>query len=158
MSVYAGSYYVHQCPLNTNIPIYLIVFGCVSIVQAFTTNLQSCLDAIFGFSNDESRGQGFGICFGCFNCLITVFSLVWFIIGSYWIFSAWIVWTEVANRCHYTSNGPPHCCNPVLMYFAFVFQLLMYGLILLFCCSTCMIFGIGSIVVYLLLPKVKTSW
>ena len=146
---------MHQCPLNTNIPIYLIVFGCVSIVQAFTTNLQSCLDAIFGFNSDESRGQGFGICFGCFNCLIIVFSLVWFIIGSYWIFSAWIVWTgPAANHCSHTSDAD--CCNPVLMYFAFVFQLLMYGLILLFCCSVCMVFGIGCIVVTFLTPK--TTW
>lgn len=140
---YTGSYYLHACPLNTNIPIYLIVLGCVSIAHTLSANLQSFLNNVFGCDKD----RGISACFSCFNCLIVFFMIVWFFIGSYWIFSAWITWTSSScdRRQDVTTPDPVALacsCNSVLMYFAFVVQLVIYAIITLACCCCGLLIGV----------------
>ena len=157
---YAGSYYLHLCPLNTNIPIYLIVFGCISIVHVISTNLQSCLKNVFRRDKNDS---GISTIFGCFHCLLIFFLIVWFFIGSYWVFSAWITWTNpICNRSQDITNKDPVAlacsCNSVLMYFAFGSQLFMYGLITLFCCCCGLFVGIMCSVLAYSFSSAETSF
>ena len=151
---------MHQCPLNTNIPIYLIVFGCVSIVQVIVANLQSCIKNVCG---SEKNDTGIGAIFGCFNCLLIIFLIVWFFIGSYWIFSAWITWTNpTCNRSQDVTHSDPVAlacsCNSVLMYFAFVLQLVKYGFMILACCCCGLFVGVMCTVFACSFTSVKTGF
>ena len=46
-----GSIYLHDCPGRKNIPIWLIVFGCVSLVQSFIDIGKRC----FRKKNEEDE-------------------------------------------------------------------------------------------------------
>ena len=113
-----GSIYLNDCRIYRLVPIFLIVFGCVSLLQtAIHIFRMFC-----GRKNDE-RSERANQGSNCCETLISVFLFVWIIVGSYWVFSLWNSW----------GNNPLNC-NPVLVYFSFITLLVIYGTALLFCC------------------------
>ena len=128
-----GAVYLHDCTVQDKIPVFLIVFGCVSLFQ---TCCGICRVAFCRKNDDEAENRNrCDKSIGCCVTLITVFLFVWFIIGNVWVFSAWNKW--VANDRPSCSAGGNDCCNPTLMYFSFSLLLILYGISALVCCCLC---------------------
>ncbi|XP_003389967.1 PREDICTED: uncharacterized protein LOC100634411 isoform X3 [Amphimedon queenslandica] len=135
-----GSVYLHDCTLQGRIPVFLIVFGCFSLLQTCcgVGKMFCCRGNDDENDNQNRRKKGGNFCEG----LITTFLFIWVIVGSVYTFGAWNTWVDSGrNNCPGTD-----CCNPVLMYFAFSTLLLMYGISALclccfFCCVCCAMAG-----------------
>lgn len=135
-----GSVYLHDCTLQGRIPVFLIVFGCFSLLQTCcgVGKMFCCRGNDDENDNQNRRKKGGNFCEG----LITTFLFIWVIVGSVYTFGAWNTWVDSGrNDCPGTD-----CCNPVLMYFAFSTLLLMYGISALclccfFCCVCCAMAG-----------------
>ena len=124
-----GSLYFYDCQISRLVPIFLIVFGCVSLVQTAIHIFRM----ICGHRKDE-RSERANQGSNCCETLITVFLIVWIIVGSYWVFSLWSSWDQNPSNCH-----------PVLVYFSFITLLVIYGTAILFffcivCCMLCCTF------------------
>ena len=129
-----GAVYLHDCTVQDKIPVFLIVFGCVSLFQ---TCCGICRVAFCRKNDDEAENRNrCDKSIGCCVTLITVFLFVWFIVGNVWVFSGWNKW--VANdRSSCSGGGSNDCCDPALMYFSFSLLLILYGISALVCCCLC---------------------
>ncbi|XP_069824250.1 transmembrane protein 272-like [Dendropsophus ebraccatus] len=93
-----GAIYKDDCPVQPRIPIFLMVTGVTHLVIGFLF----CLKC------------GFDICTEILKGMIGMFSFVWFIIGSVWVFSL-----------YHDQKGPDQC-DQNLYYFAFGYLILEY--------------------------------
>ena len=117
--LFLGSVYLYDCTLQDKIPIFLIVFGCVNLLQT-CCNQRNDDDED---NNEKFRSKGSVYCYeGC----VTLFLFIWIIIGSIFTFSAWNNWVD--NGRQSCSAGGDNCCSPVLMYFTFSTLLVTYGI------------------------------
>ncbi|KAI3376386.1 hypothetical protein L3Q82_016867 [Scortum barcoo] len=124
-----GAVYLHDCPRQHYIPIYLIVVGVFGLVLALLSCLPCAQEPKDGPSNPLSR-----VC-ATWNSLTSVFMFCWFIAGNVWIYSIY-----EPNYNKNTTNVDPYC-NKTLYLFAFwtttlVYILLGVGLL----CSCCVLF------------------
>lgn len=111
---FLGSIYLYDCTLQNKIPIFLIVFGCVSLLQTCSNQRND---------DDEDNNEKFSVYYeGC----MTLFLFIWIIIGSIFTFSAWNDWVD--NGRQSCPAGGDNCCSPVLMYFTFSTLLVTYGI------------------------------
>ena len=131
-----GSIYIHDCPGRRLIPIWLIVFGCFSLLQT-TINV---IKRIFNRKKEEDEenvGREAGRKGGnCLESLITTFLFVWIILGSVWVFGFY----DEYKSCN---AGSPDCCDSVPYLFSFITLIVMYSLSFLFifcfcCCFVCL--------------------
>uniref|UniRef100_A0A3Q2DVA0 Si:dkey-19b23.12 n=1 Tax=Cyprinodon variegatus TaxID=28743 RepID=A0A3Q2DVA0_CYPVA len=120
-----GAIYLHECPAQEKIPIYLIVMGVFSL----TLNLLTCLPCV---SNSESDGptklsRGFTV----WNSLVSTFLFAWFITGNVWIYSIY--------QPNYSKNSTDlgAYCDKTLYLFAFWITTLVYILVGLFLLTGC---------------------
>ena len=121
---------MHNCSISSLVPIFLIVFGCVSLIQTGIHIFRLCCGR-----KDDERSERANQGSNCCETIISIFLFVWIIIGSYWVFSLWNVWNSS------TCNQGAECCDPVLVYFSFVTMLLIYATgILCCCCLVCCVF------------------
>jgi hypothetical protein len=133
-----GSVYLHDCNIESRIPIFLIVFGCVSLLQTCFGLIKMAICRKDENDNDNRKKKSGNFC----ESLITTFLIIWIIIGSVYVFGAWPTWQlHGSNGCTFpngtVSNGP-YCCNPVLMIFSYVSLIIMYGMTAIFCfCIIC---------------------
>ncbi|XP_019863073.1 PREDICTED: uncharacterized protein LOC109591914 [Amphimedon queenslandica] len=120
-----GSVYANDCSLNPLIPIFLIVFGCFSVIQTCCgmSKMICCRE-----NEDESdtnrlcRKTNF-----CFQGLIVIFLFAWFIAGNVFVFGSWGDWDD-------SDKYGDYYCNPVLMYFSLITIIVMYAISALVCC------------------------
>ncbi|XP_078600926.1 transmembrane protein 272-like [Branchiostoma floridae x Branchiostoma japonicum] len=102
--VVVGSLYVHDCPIQYMIPVYLIVYGIFLLLPTFTARHRR--DGEDPPDVLQSPGQ----C--CFQGIIGCFLLVWFIGGTSWVYPAFPV-------VDFTNTTSTNYCQPVLYNFAF---------------------------------------
>ena len=119
-----GSMNVYKCDTSRLVPIFLIVFGCVSLLQTGIHFVR----LICGRKKDSERTERANQGSNCCETIISIFLFVWIIIGSYWVFSLWDTWNS--SQCNQSAT----CCDPVLVYFSFITMLVIYASALL-CCS-----------------------
>ncbi|XP_040264869.1 transmembrane protein 272-like [Bufo bufo] len=109
-----GSIHIHDCAIEPNIPIYLVVAGAVSLLLVVLWPLMLCAPRV-AYTIDGVLG---------------LFTLAWFIAGSVWVF-----------RIYQTD---PRDCNDTLYKFAFGILIFKYAYAALFvagyiimclCCS-----------------------
>ncbi|KAM4714283.1 transmembrane protein 272 isoform 1-T2 [Anableps anableps] len=120
-----GAVYLHECPVQENIPIYLIVSGVFSLIL----DLLSCLPCTRG-PKDGSQSvlsQSFTV----WNSLVSLFLFCWFITGNVWIYSVY--------EPNYIKNSTDVSlyCNKTLYLFAFWTTTLVYILVILFLVVGC---------------------
>uniref|UniRef100_A0A3Q1EQ66 Uncharacterized LOC110968208 n=1 Tax=Acanthochromis polyacanthus TaxID=80966 RepID=A0A3Q1EQ66_9TELE len=101
----SGAVYLHDCPQQHYIPIYLIVLGVFSLVLALLSCLPCAEDPTDGTSNPLSHVSK------AWNGLVSLFLLCWFIAGSVWIYSIYQPNYDIIE-------GVPYC-NRRLYLFAF---------------------------------------
>ncbi|KAM3918762.1 transmembrane protein 272-like [Leptodactylus fuscus] len=111
-SVVIGAIYKDNCPIQPRIPIFLMVTGGTHLAFVLFFFLRCFLE----------------ICSIVLEGMIGIFSFVWFIIGSVWVFGV------------YSQYKGPDQCDEILYYFAFAFLIFEYviiGLGLIVPCCTC---------------------
>ncbi|GMR44305.1 hypothetical protein PMAYCL1PPCAC_14500, partial [Pristionchus mayeri] len=116
-----GSVNEENCAAQPKIPTWLIVLGSLYLVKAAVSAYakwkQSKIPTLY-------RPH---ICIRLFNLLLSVGLLVWFIMGSVWVFG-------VSPQ---GSKGDPKYCDHFMYTFAFIFIILSYVILALSCFACC---------------------
>ncbi|XP_067944582.1 transmembrane protein 272-like [Watersipora subatra] len=76
-----GAKYLHDCPAEKYLPIYLIVLGVFSMVSGGSGGPKAVKSARDGEDDGASKTCGF-IC----NSILLLFLFAWFICGNVWVF------------------------------------------------------------------------
>ncbi|VDI56675.1 thiamine pyrophosphokinase [Mytilus galloprovincialis] len=121
-----GSMYIHDCPAERYIPIYLIVAGSVGIIA----NLMG-LGKKAKNRNEPEEEQQENVKGNPLDYIINCFLLAWFIAGNVWVY-----------RTHgHFSTHPTHTdfCHPTVYWFAFWVITSTYILIGVICLFVCVI-------------------
>ena len=141
--VVIGAIGFNDCPVESMIPIWLIVFGIAVLIFLFVLLvLQICgrrrskkLDAknrLQGRRTTETElyeaKPGVSLCALVFIVLILLFLLAWFIVGNVYVFENW-----------HAIEEDPLACDELTYYFAFSVIVLVYILTLIMCCICCII-------------------
>ena len=139
-----GTIYIHRCPGQNKIPIWLIVFGVFSLLQTIINCMRRCIDTCRRANTPEDEdntkssiaNRSGGFCEG----LVSLFLFAWLIVGSVWVFGYW-------NTYAYSGTCKPHpelhCCHPVPYLFSFITLIAIYAgavlsLVICCCCCCCM--------------------
>ena len=141
-----GAVYFHQCPLERRIPIWLIVFGCVSLAQTVVNIIKRVLKQLTKkHSGDEERQERNPVERGgsLLETLFSLFLFIWIIVGSVWIFGNW---SEYQSYRENPSMYPAFECHPVVYLFSFVTLIIIYVVSWLLCICCCALFCIVALV------------
>ena len=132
--LHAGTIYLDDCDsLESNIPIFLIVFGCVSLLQTII-NIAKRLCGTKKKDDetaDDEEASAFKRCGSCIESVLSLFLLAWIITGSVWVFGHYNEWMDHKDRC-----------NNTVYIFSFVILVLIYVFSGLICCCCCCMFCI----------------
>ena len=132
-----GSIYFHDCSMQPKVPMFLIVFGSVSLLASAV----HLIKRIVYRNEDESTQTTFKRNF--FEAFAVVFLVFCFVIGSFYIFQTWQHWSEQGHASCSEKIDSNDCCDPALMYFAFISLILIYFLVIsastIGCCCFCLI-------------------
>ncbi|CAJ0599207.1 unnamed protein product [Cylicocyclus nassatus] len=116
-----------DCAVNSNIPVWLIVTGIVSLVR-------SAINFFYRFKDQQKQRRP--ILVRLFDGMLSVFFAIWFILGSIWVYWAY-------NHVSYDPHDGPYYCDQLTFVFTFVFITVSYVLMFLtcmfFCCCCCCI-------------------
>uniref|UniRef100_A0A3Q4N4D5 Si:dkey-19b23.12 n=1 Tax=Neolamprologus brichardi TaxID=32507 RepID=A0A3Q4N4D5_NEOBR len=107
LSSSAGAIYLHECPRQHYIPIYLIGLGLSSLLFVLLSCFPCAKEPEEGTSNPLST------IYKAWNLLSMFFVFCWFIAGDVWIYSIY-----QPNYDKNTTNVDPYC-NKTLYLFAF---------------------------------------
>ncbi|XP_075995610.1 transmembrane protein 272-like isoform X2 [Genypterus blacodes] len=113
-----GAMHLGSCPVQPNIPIYLIVLGVSSLVSLSLTYVR-----IY-----TREGVALILVSVCVT-LVHLFTFCWFIAGTIWVYSV-----------HFQNNSPgtDHFCHKTTYQFAFVITTVVWVLLsLVFLCGGC---------------------
>ncbi|CAF2424773.1 unnamed protein product [Rotaria sp. Silwood2] len=134
LEVAIGASYRDQCPINSNIPVYLIVTGAcgmativlaVVIVAAFICCIKrNSIAVTFAMSC-------LVILIMLFIGLMSVFLFAWFIVGNVWIFGA-----KKDVQYDYPSSTSNYC-HRTLYEFAFAILIITYVMPVVCCIGSC---------------------
>ncbi|VDH95339.1 Hypothetical predicted protein [Mytilus galloprovincialis] len=125
-AIVIGGLYLHDCPKQKYIPIYLIVFGAFAIVKALLSLGDKCRASNNAGEQEESKPKG-----AC-DAIIGLFLCIWFILGNYWVYTTY--------KHFSTDESSDEYCQPTLFYFSFWLITgthIVTGLIILLCCGCC---------------------
>ena len=126
MPLLVGAVYYHDCDIQPRIPLFLIVFGCVGLLQTTLHFLKMCFCRR---KEDEQNSSQTGEKGGNFcESLITFFLFVWIIVGSYYTFSAFDSWNDNGQMSCSSGGDEDYCCDPPVMLFSFITLILIYVL------------------------------
>ncbi|KAK9509237.1 hypothetical protein O3M35_006592 [Rhynocoris fuscipes] len=101
-----GALYLSDCPANNNIPLYLLVGGLFGILKQILQLYCRIKKGHNRSGAEEEREEKTST----IQSLLSCFMFVWFILGSYWVYST------------YKPNFDPErgtYCNKTVYYFAF---------------------------------------
>ena len=139
--MFEGSVYLNDCPGRDKIPIWLIVFGCVSLLQTLINIVKRCFKLLTKDSDDDrersERDKNYGGRGGnCLESFLSFFLFIWIIIGSVWVFGYWDMYRLANDSCGIDQN----CCHPVPYLFSFITLIVIYVCSILVCCCCCCCF------------------
>ena len=129
---HAGCVYINRCQGQPIIPIWLIVFGCVGVLQTAI----NIIKRFFKNNNngDEERNYVY-TSWNCFETCLSFFLLIWIILGSYWVFGYYDLW-QLCNA----APDPSCSCHPVPYWFSYVTLVVIYVTSCIFCFTFCFAF------------------
>ena len=120
--------YAKECSIQPKIPLFLLILGIVNLfdgVLLIMTLFFSCPRA-----TDDAERKGLKITvFLNLHILITLFQLIWVVIGSVWVFSI----------CHVVvydaATGSSNYCHKTLYQFTFSMIIFSYILVIAHICA-----------------------
>ena len=127
-----------SCTIQPKIPLWLIVNGGCGIALAVLKTVTSIADFIKKRKNPTGSHKSQAL-LGCINMLLGIFTLVWFILGNYWVYSvdSEVQYNEMVN--------PGTYCDKLVYLFAFwsiTVSWIMIGLSCVCCCGV-LFFAVG---------------
>ena len=126
--------YFNDCDIEPKIPLFLIVFGCVALLQTTMHLFKMCLcRRKDDEQNSGAREKGGNFC----ESILTLFLFVWIIVGSYYTFNAFNPWNNNDKMSCSSGGDSDYCCDPPVMLFSFVVLILIYSIFALSCCCVC---------------------
>ena len=129
----AGAVYLHRCQGQHIIPIWLIVFGSVSLLQTAINVIKRIFSKNKQGEEEEGAQSNYADRTGsCLETLISIFLFVWIILGSYWVFGFYGRWTVCGSTTCY--------CHPVPFLFSYITLIVIYVVSGIFCCLCCCMF------------------
>jgi hypothetical protein len=157
--IVVGAIDLHNCRLNRNIPVWMIVYGCFSLVLTAISIGKQCCCKKSKEERDEEGQRGNRKKNGCNMCesIILVFLIVWVFVGSSWVLGNYDEYRAGPGSCKdFTGNitSPLYykCCEPGTYLFAFGSILVVYilwglcccGVIAAACVGLCCVLGSGD--------------
>ena len=139
-----GSINLYKCEGQDKIPIWLIVFGVISLCHTLISIFKRCAKEIAkktSSEDDDNRNQSYASRSGS-TCesLLSLFLFIWLIVGSVWVFSYFYNVWNVYN-CTANPNGDSRCnCDPVVFMFSYITLIVIYAASLLICVCGCCCF------------------
>ncbi|XP_063403552.1 transmembrane protein 272-like [Mytilus trossulus] len=100
-----GATYLHDCPAEKMIPIYLIVAGVFTIITNILTIIRGEVNNRKEGEEEKQSGPGP-------EHLIICFLFAWFIAGNVWVYRTYDDWQS-------SNSILDNYCNPTLYYFSF---------------------------------------
>ncbi|XP_014677455.1 PREDICTED: uncharacterized protein LOC106817306 [Priapulus caudatus] len=135
-----GSVYLHDCPIDRFIPVYLIVGGCFGLLKSV---MSLCHRARLRLQDSDSTGNlgdDDNVRQGPIDSLISCFLLAWFICGCAWVYRIYQPPFEPAYP------GDTNYCNQTVYLFAFATLTLSLAVVgITFCCAVCIAACAGCI-------------
>ncbi|UJR23363.1 hypothetical protein I4U23_026373 [Adineta vaga] len=128
-----GSYYRSQCPIEPNIPVYLIVTGACGLASIALTIVIVLSFLLLIKKSNTASAIAVGCTVGCvliFLVLMSFFLFAWFIVGNVWIFG-------VHKRVDLDNELSTNYCQRTLYQFAFTMLIISYVMCVLSCCCSC---------------------
>jgi hypothetical protein len=122
------------CPIEPRISLFLIVHGSVSLGWIVFMILMFAM-IIFFAARGSSTPVILGIILSIILFLVSIFSIIWLIVGSVWTFRIhnWITYEYDPFNHYYPFNY----CQPVLYKFTYAYLIVSYVVIALQCCCQC---------------------
>lgn len=133
LSSLTGVMLVNKCPLQPNIPIFLIVSGLSVMLKTILLIVHSIIlrNSTFSSTSYSRSGLKTSMCaWSVFNTVFNLFLLAWTIAGSCWVYG---------NYREVIKSGDL-ACNKFLYKFTFTVITSSYILLLLLCCA-CLFVG-----------------
>ncbi|CAF1618183.1 unnamed protein product [Rotaria magnacalcarata] len=125
-----GISYMHDCPADNKIPLYMIVSGACGFGIIFFVFLSSACKYYRSYMIAKKSTHTFMICFTAFargmQGVIAIFLFIWFFLGNVWVFSV---------RYRVQTNNPNYnnYCHPVLYWFSFYVLIFTYVYAIFLC-------------------------
>lgn len=134
--LFAGIQFLRDCPREPYIPIYMIVGGLLGCVEMAWILWNQFYNRRLEISTMDTSSIVYRIAF----FTLTLFLIVWFAMGNYWILS--IRWPEFNPRLF----EPNQWCHRTLYLFSYIHLFIVHStfgvlLLLVICLGACQIFG-----------------
>jgi hypothetical protein len=130
-----GILYIKDCPINKNIPLYMIVAGGCGLAMILFLLLTSACTYCRAITIAKKSTHQFMICTIALargmQGALAIFLFIWFFIGNIWVFGARY---RVQTDKPYNTNT---YCDPTLYWFAFYVLIFTYVYAILTCFMKC---------------------
>ena len=150
---FVGALHLDDCDLDDRIPIWMVVFGSVSVAYTLVNILKSTFCSpkeetkkeptySYLYVQDYSRCASIKRALNKFTRIIeTLFNLflfVWLIIGSVWVLSKYSDWNDAGRpNCNGLPDDSDKCCHEGMFLFAFIFIIVSWSILFLVICCVC---------------------
>lgn len=104
-----GSIYIHDCPGQPNIPIWMVVFGTIFLLSLIV-NIVKHFHCRFRKPNVKQFFHNLGL---LIEALLHIFLVAFQIVGSYWVYG---YLREYSSK--ESTENPLQCCHPLMFKFA----------------------------------------
>lgn len=128
MFTFLGVEYRKQCKIQSNIPIYLIVFGAFGIFRNILCVIDKGKERLS--NNETSEGDSDSKKKGC-SSIADLFLFIWFICGNIWVYG-------ISPPDFHNADSPDYC-NKTVYLFAFWLNTSIYILFGAFCTCCCLL-------------------
>nr|KAI8757534.1 CAunnamed protein product [Biomphalaria glabrata] len=133
-----GVNYLHECPREPKLPIYLVVGGCFGIIKLIFLlwkQIKRHREDVIDLHDDDDLLTMTRMT----NMALNVFLSVWFIFGHYWLIRIW--------KPHFKAplHEPRNWCDETVFFFTFwqlvvchiILALVLVTAVILYCCYVC---------------------
>ncbi|CAD5120257.1 unnamed protein product [Dimorphilus gyrociliatus] len=113
-----GVKFLHECPIEPKVPIYLLVAGCFGLLKLLSLLWRQVRSRRYEQLDEMATpGNGDGMIMSKSSkfseAVLSIFLLIWFGFGNYWIFRVWKPnFIQALHR-------PSDWCHPTVYMFAF---------------------------------------
>ncbi|UJR17227.1 hypothetical protein I4U23_004122 [Adineta vaga] len=127
-SLWVGIARKSECPIQTKIPTWLIVYGSIGITTSLITIVGAIIKCLC--CSSEVAEKGCDLCVKLINAPFGLFAFVWLILGSVWVF-------KVKPTVQFNDSMLNTYCEKQMFNFIFGIIIFSYSCIGLVCCCIC---------------------
>ena len=148
-----GTLHLDDCNLDDRIPIWMVVFGSVSVAYTLVNIFKSICCRIkedkktteytysYLYQKDNSQSKALNSFTRIIETLFKLFLLIWLIVGSVWVLGKYDDWNNAGRpNCNGLPDDSDKCCHEGMFLFAFIFIVVAWSILfLVISCAWCCI-------------------